>query len=423
MGLTINQHSPGEGTTVTRGHIAAVLTLFVLTPTVGLVLPDIGSIATAFEVSATTATWVATAPSLAMVPVTILTGVFAGRRLRYRPLVLAATALYILSGLLPAVTHPSFEWLLATRVLWGAATGVLLTAANNLLVLTSNNAVLRARRFGLANMVFSVASVASLVIGGQLAAISWSAPLWGHLVGIPALLVLMIWLREPARQIVANPGARARIPHVAYMPMAAFAALVMCVYPVSTLMSVVFKQAALGEPSTVGLVGSLLTLTGLVVAPNFGRLYARLGTHVLPWASLTCAMGLVVIFISTPAGTGSLPMYVAGLIITGAGLVGATISIPVITSTLVPHDAGGTAQGLVASALNVGGLLSSIYAALILPRLGGGVIVRPLYLVSAAIAVAIAVPLWTLGRHHDVLPAVRVASPRRPVEVGSGRLP
>lgn len=56
-------------------------------------------------------------------------------------------------------------------------------------------------------------------------------------------------------------------------------------------------------------------------------------------------------------------------------------------------------------------------------RLGGGGIVRPLYLVSAAIVVAIAVPLWTLGRHHDVLPAVRVATPRRPVEVGSGRLP
>ena len=95
-------------------------------------------------------------------------------------------------------------------------------------------------------------------------------------------------------------------------------------------------------------------------------------------------------------------MYVVGLVVVGAGLIGATIGTPVVTSTLVPDRLGGTAQGLVAAALNVGGLLSSLYAALVLPRLGGGAAVRPLYLVSAGIALAIAVALGMQGRRQPI---------------------
>ncbi|WP_188079018.1 MFS transporter [Actinotalea subterranea] len=380
----------------------------------GLVLPAIADVATAFDVPATSATWVATAPSVAMIPVTVLTGMIAGRRLRYRPLVLSATALYVVAGVLPIVID-DFWWLVGSRVLWGAATGVLLTAANNLVVLTAGTAVRRARLFALANTVFSVGAVASLVLGGRLAAHSWSAPMWGHLVGLPALLVLAIWLREPAAPPAVASGRRAQIPRAAYVPMAVFVVIVMCVYPVSTLMSVVFQQAAIGDPGTVGVVGSLLTLTGLVVAPAFGRLYSWLGARVLACSTLVCGVGLVVVVAATPTAHGSLPLYGAGLVVTGAGLMGATISLPVITSTIVPPEAGGTAQGLVAAALNVGGLLSSGYAGLIVPWLGGGGTVRPVYLVSAGLLLVLAIPLWSAGRLHPALRRSAPAVERDPV--------
>lgn len=385
---TVIDHQPSA-----RTNLAAVLSLFFLTPTVGLVLPSIAGVSAAFDVPATTATWVATAPSVAMIPVTVLTGMVAGRRLRYRPLVLTATALYVVAGVLPVLIG-SFWLLVAARVLWGAATGVLLTAANSLLVLTGGDAARRARLFGVANIVFCLGSVLSLVAGGRLAAVSWSAPMWGHLVGLPVLLLLALWLREPVVPAAAgSPGQRARTPASALVPMVAFAVVVMCVYPVSTLMSVVFEQATLGDPGSVGVVGSLLTVTGLLVAPAFGPLFARLGSHVLAWSSLVCGLGLAIIFVATPSGGGNLPLYVAGLVTTGAGLMTATISIPVITSTLVPPGAGGTAQGLVAASLNVGGLLSSGYVAVVIPWLGSGTTVRPVYLVSAVLAAVLALVL------------------------------
>lgn len=388
-----------------RTSLAAILSLFILTPTVGLVLPSIARVSEAFDVSATTATWVATAPSVAMIPVTVLTGIVAGRRLRYRPLVLTATALYVAAGVLPLLIG-DFWLLVAARVLWGAATGVLLTAANNLLVHAEDDPARRARLFGVANIVFCLGSVMSLVVGGRLAAVSWSAPMWGHLVGLPVLLVLALWLRDPAVPATASsPSLRARIPASAFVPMVAFAVVVMCVYPVSTLMAVVFEEATLGDPGSVGVVGSLLTVTGLLVAPAFGPLFARLGSHVLAWSSLVCGLGLAIIFVATPSGGGNLPLYVAGLVTTGAGLMTATISIPVITSTLVPPGAGGTAQGLVAASLNVGGLLSSGYIAVVMPWLGSGTTVRPVYLVSAAGTAVLALMLLVLRS--------TIASPRR----------
>lgn len=375
-------------------------------------LPSIAAVSAAFDVSATTATWVATAPSVAMIPVTVLTGMVAGRRLRYRPLVLTATALYVVAGVLPVLLG-SFWLLVVARVLWGAATGVLLTAANNLLVLTGADAARRARLFSVANFVFCLGSVVSLVAGGRLAAVSWSAPMWGHLVGLPVLLVLALWLREPVVQAAADsPGRRTRTPASALVPMVAFAVVVMCVYPVSTLMSVVFEQATLGDPGSVGVVGSLLTVTGLLVAPAFGPLFARLGSRVLAWSSLVCGLGLAIIFVATPSGSGDLPLYIAGLVTTGAGLMTATISIPVITSTLVPPGAGGTAQGLVAASLNVGGLLSSGYVAVVIPWLGSGTTVRPVYLVSAAITAALALVL--LAAASTAARTSRTAPPEAP---------
>ncbi len=356
-------------------------------------LPAVAGVATAFDVSATTATWIATAPSVAMVPVTVLTGMIAGRRLRYRPLVLTATALYVLAGVLPVLID-SFWLLVATRVLWGAATGVLLTAANNLLVLAGGDAARRAQLFSRANIVFCLGSIVSLVVGGRLATISWSAPMWGHLVGLPVLVVLALWLREPAAQAAAGPrGERARIPGAAYVPMVTFALVVMCVYPVSTLMSVVFEQAGLGDAGSVGLVGSLLTVTGLLVAPAFGLLFARLGSTVLAWSALVCGLGLATVFLATPTGAGSMALYIVGIVLTGAGLITATVGLPVITSTLVPPSASGVAQGMVAASLNVGGLLSTGYVALVVPWFGAGVSVRPVYLLSAVLAAALAVGL------------------------------
>ncbi|HEY0189277.1 MAG TPA: MFS transporter [Cellulomonas sp.] len=417
----------GAQTTGDRQHLVAVLSLFLLTPAVALVLPSVAAVAAEHQVSATTATWIATAPSVAMVPAALATGVLAGARLRYRPLVLGATALFVLAGVLPALVPLGFSALIGVRVLWGAATGVLLTSANSLVALAGDGPGGRARRFATANVVFSVGSVASLLAGGLLARSSWAAPMWGHLVGIPAPVVIGRWLREPEPPApgTAHRG-RPGIPGLALVPMIAFALLVMSVYPVSTLMSVVFAQAGLGAPGTVGLVGSLLTVTGLVVAPAFARLHARLGAQVLTCSAVVCGAGLAMIYLATPAGAGSLALYVVGLLLAGAGLTGSTIGTPVITSELVPPASTSAAQGMVAAALNIGGILSTGFAGMVLPRFGTDE-VRPLYLVSAVLVVGIAITLGIVGartsrtrtriRPDEDVPGAHTATGRRQSEL------
>lgn len=393
-----------------RHPLAGILTLYLLTPTVGLVLPDIANISVAFQISAATATWVATLSSLAMIPVTIATGLVAGTRIGFRPLVIGATVISVVAGVLPALTGRHLGLLLLWRVLWGVGAGALLTASNSLVVLSFTDQRTRARMLGLGNLVFCAGSMLSLIVGGYLATISWQAPFYGHLIGVPALVVLALFLHEPrpASPPAAHPSGPRRMSSAAYLPMICFMVAVMAIYPVSTLMSVVFQQATIGAPSLVGVVGSLMTVTGLLVAPVFGLVYAKMAGRVMPASVLVCCAGLVVLYLASGTGSGSVIGYATGVVITGCGLVGLTIGTPMVTSTLVPAEAASQAQGMVAASLNLGGVLSSGYAAVTVSALGGpGGLVRPLYLVSVAVLLLSLLPLTILHRR----PAVDRGSP------------
>ncbi len=407
--------------------IIAILTLFFLEPTSGLLTPNIANIVTAFDIGSGEATWVVTIASVVMIPIAIFGGAAAGRWIPYRPLALIGVGIYTIAGILPLFTGESFALLLVARALWGLGAGFNFTIANSLIAVTYQDERVRARRFGLGNVVFSLSAVVAVVVGGYLATISWRAPFYGFLIGVVAFVLVAVFLKEPER-VDRTSGTRAQaaargIPAIAWVPLVGFALAVVALYPIATLVSVVFVQADLGDAGIVGLVSSLMTVVGFFVSLVFGRLYGWLRAMVLPISLLVAAVGMLLAFLSSGTGGGSLLLYAIATGVVGAGLMGATVGTPMVLSTMVSRTSASLVQGLFAAALNLGGVLSSFYVTAAVGWLGGAEeIVQPVFLLSAIGLVVILIPLGILllrapsRRAQDAVDA-----PSEPVTIADAR--
>ncbi len=384
--------------------IIAILALFTLEPTTGFLTSDIANIIDAFQIGAGQATWVITIASLVMIPVAIIGGAVAGRWISYRALALTGVGIYALAGLLPLLTGENFTLLLVVRALWGLGAGLNFTLANSLIAVTYRDEQQRARMFGLGNLIFSISAVLSTILGGYLATISWSAPFLGYFVGVVAFVLILLFLREPeiAAGTSEQASQKARIPLLAWVPLLVFAIGIVAIYPLISLNSVVFSQAALGSEDIVGLVGSLSTIVGFFVSLAFSTLYRRLGRWVLPLSMIVTAAGMLLAAIASQPPQGSIALYSIAFGVVGAGMMGLTIGTPMILTTIVPPQAASLTQGLFAAALNLGAVISSFYVTLTIAQFGGpDELVSPVLLVSTGILAILCVPLVLLVRHRS----------------------
>lgn len=386
-----------------RSPLTGILALFFLSPTSGLVAPDIANIAATFGVSTGQATWVMTISMIVTIPVSVITGIIAGKHVSFRALAIVGIVIYTVGGVLPAFIGPHWAVLLILRAVWGVGAGMIFTLANSLIVVTYADERQRARMFGLGTLVFSLGSVFTLILGGFLAAISWQTPFYGYAIGAAALVFVLPSLHiGRITEKASESGARqrrARMPVIAFLPLVCFMFALMGLFPMTSTMSVVFEQADLGSTSAVGLITALSTLAGFFVSLAFGRLYATLGRYVLPAGFVVAALGLMVLFLSSRTGGGYLPIYGMGVAIVGAGMMAATTGTPMVLSTIVPPSSGAAVQGLFGAALNLGAAISSIYVTVAIGALGGtDGLVRPIYVVSAILLVLLAVPLMLLAQ-------------------------
>ena len=79
-------------------------------------------------------------------------------------------------------------------------------------------------------------------------------------------------------------------------------------------------------------------------------------------------------------------------------MMGITIGVPMVLTTIVPPRAASLTQGLFAAALNLGAVISSFYITAATAQFGGADgAVRPVLAVSAVILLVLALPLVALA--------------------------
>lgn len=144
----------------------------------------------------TTVMYIYTLPSLVGIPVTILIGLIAGIKVRYRTILLSATALMVVMGTTPFFIDNLYA-ILACRFLFGIGQASCLGVEVSLMYMFFSGKEL-ARYMGFTQVADSLGNIVFMQIGGILATTGW------HMVFLACLIVAVAIM---PRSIISTPRA------------------------------------------------------------------------------------------------------------------------------------------------------------------------------------------------------------------------
>ena len=262
--------------------------------------PALATISQSFpDAPATAIASIATLSTLTAVPFTILSGLIAGRRIRFRTLTLVGLAIVFLGGILPYFAENIGE-ILVGRAILGAGTGLITPIASTLvLALFSGDDV--ARQFGRNGMATNVGAVLFQLIGGFLCNYSWRMPFMTYLAIIPVFLIVLLLLPEPE-----TTGRERQKPvhlsqvltwHVVGWGLF-FASHMVFFYPFVTEMSGLVQANGFGSAATAAIILSVCTGTGVLGGYLFYRVHRACRLQTLCVGFGTCAVGYLVLILS-----------------------------------------------------------------------------------------------------------------------------
>lgn len=248
-------------------------------------------------------------PAIALVPASILAGLFAGR-IGKKKLAIWGSAVYLLSGIGAGLVN-SIEMMLLFRLLTGLGAGVLLPLSLSLV----SDFYTGKRKAVLTGYVTGVASLGGMMMtiaAGLLAAVHWRLVFLVYAIMLPVLLMSIFWLKAPAQN-----QDKVRIPRKKEVPIISFYcfALTVLLFSLPVYMAVYIRDMGLGGSFASSLV---------LIMPNVGGVI--MGTLFVPARSLckkqTGPLGLFALsggFYLMSIGM-TLPAIVLGAFLFGLGV-------------------------------------------------------------------------------------------------------
>ena len=283
--------------------ILAILAMAFITLAASATSPALATIAQSFpDAPATAIASIATLSSLTAVPCTILSGMIAGRKVRFRTLTAVGLVVTFLGGLLP-VFAKSIAQILLGRAVLGVGTGLIAPLTSTLvLYLFSGDDV--PKQLGRNAMSTNVGAVIFQLLGGYLCNYSWRMPFLAYLAVLPVLLIVLLCLPEPEK---GPEKARQKLElrevltgHVVGWG-AFFAAHMIFFYPIITEMSGIVLNNGFGDAAMTAVILSVLTGTGVLGGYLFYPVHRRCGLVTLSAGFGLCGVGYVLMIFASGA--------------------------------------------------------------------------------------------------------------------------
>jgi len=290
--------------------IAAICLAF-LQNGVNTVSPLVASIIADFSAEdPTVVIMVQTIPALGMVVGSLLYGVLS-RVTSSRVVLLLACGIYTASSVVPLFLGQMLLPLLVVRFFMGLGAGI--CAAMAVALIAANFDEQRSARFmGYIVAAQSAAMIFFLVGAGFLGASNWRHALLLGLVCLPVLVYGLIVLpredkqgrQEASKRLVARKLQIKALPFFEKYPAYFWTQCILIflyfagifVFLVNT--SIMIEASGYGGTWEAVLVINIQTGTSLLLSFAFGRLYARVGTHLLFIAALAAAAGFGCIYLA-----------------------------------------------------------------------------------------------------------------------------
>lgn len=289
----------------------AILALGISTFVTGAAIaPGLGDIQAAFPgTSDLYLQMLVSLPAMALVPASILTGLFAGR-IGKKKLAIWGSAIYLVSGVGAGFTN-SIEMMLLFRLLIGLGAGIQLPLPLSLVsdfYTGKEKAVLTGYVTGVASLGGFLMTIAA----GLLAGIHWRLVFLVYLIMLPVLLMSIFWLKAPAPN-----QDKVRVPRKKEVPIISFYcfALTVLLFSLPIYMAVYIRDMGLGGSFASSLVMIMPNLGGVIMGAIFVPTRIRGGRQTGPLGLLALSAGFYLMSIG-----GTLPIIVLGSLLFGLGV-------------------------------------------------------------------------------------------------------
>ncbi|UWG95348.1 MFS transporter [Dehalobacter sp. DCM] len=338
----------------------SILSIFFLNMAPTLVIPALHRLSAAFpEIPFSTIVLAQTLPCLLMIPVALISGALAGKKVKFRTMNIIGIILFIIGGITPFFLS-NFTSILLSRVLFGIGIGII-SPMGNALVLKFYHGQDRVNLVGIGNVFVMSGGIMMQLASGFLCAISWQYTFLVHLIAIIPLLLVILLLPEPDKEIENDHHKeKLRMPFAVYGYTLMFGIMVMLNYTMVLNISTIMAERSLGSPALAGLVLSLFTAGGMLAGLVFGNVYKLT-------AKYTIALGLLI----TAAGlgfadfAGNIIIFALGSLVTGIGFSTVMPAVIVEIGAIAPPASIGMATGMVIALMNGGMFFSPYYMALV----------------------------------------------------------
>lgn len=299
-----------------------------------------------------------TAPSLLVAILAPFAGLVADRFGRRKPL-LIGVLLFGITGS-AGLYLPSLPAIFVSRLALGLAVALIMTA-QSALIGDYFSGEARGRFMGYQIAATNFGGFLCLTLAGWLATVSPRLPF--AIYGVALLYVPVIW-----RAITDNPSIADSHHELSESPAAggwplmvtAIAALagltMMLFYVMPTQFPFFLSNIGHKDPSTAGVLLGALTLSGGIVALNFGAARARLGRVATPALGyLVMASGFVLLI-----GARELGLLLVDAMVIGGGFAFIIPSVFALMLDVVPENRRGVASGAITTSLFLGQFLSPL---------------------------------------------------------------
>lgn len=271
-----------------------------------------------------------TIPNLASIPASIFSGIFTGRKYKYRTILSWSFSLIIISGAAP-LFFTNFSFVILCRIILGFGLGLLFPLGNALIIdLFSTEK--RAFMFGIGEVVKNLSLIGLQMLVGILVGtsiqISWSA----YLVLLLSFGLLLLFLPEPKVKPTSEQNnlieSFKNIPKRLYVFVVflCICAIMQTVYQVNISSIVVTEH--LGDATTAATVLSTATFVAMFAAISFGWIQKIFKDYTITFCVFFLGLGSLVISLA----------HTLPLLYFGAGVVG--IGIGTMSSAFYMKIAG-----------------------------------------------------------------------------------
>lgn len=224
-------------------------------------------------------------------------------RVGQKKIAILGLAVSAVSSVIPAFSN-NFQMILASRAVMGIGIGLANPLAISMIGEFFHGDTLNTL-MGWRSSIASLGSSLMTLLAGFLMANSWHAAYWVYLMFIPILIMMIIFVPDPQKQIENSDDQNVQTIEVKEVPKNARLevigeAVVMFLVMASVMtfmlnLALMYVQKKIGTPTQASTMISFWSICQLIGGILFGKLYKKLGKNTLPLGLLVFGLTLALV--------------------------------------------------------------------------------------------------------------------------------